>query len=148
MSKPATTPLMRQHAAIKDRHPMRCCSSAWATSTRPSGPDAITASRVLGITLTGRNNGGSREELAGFPYHQLDNYLHKLVRAGLRVAVCDQLEDPKQAKTIVQRGVTQVATPGLSFSEQMRRRARQPLAGRALRWRRRLRRRLPRCHHR
>jgi len=119
MSKPATTPLMRQHAAIKAKHPDALLLFRVGDFYETFGPDAITASRVLGITLTGRNNGGSREELAGFPYHQLDNYLHKLVRAGLRVAVCDQLEDPKQAKTIVQRGVTQVATPGLSFSEQI-----------------------------
>lgn len=119
MSKPATTPLMRQHAAIKAKHPDAVLLFRVGDFYETFGSDAVTASRVLGITLTSRNNGGSREELAGFPYHQLDNYLHKLVRAGLRVAVCDQLEDPKQAKTIVQRGVTQVATPGLSFSDQV-----------------------------
>lgn len=119
MSKPATTPLMRQHAAIKAKHPDAVLLFRVGDFYETFGTDAVTASRVLGITLTSRNNGGSREELAGFPYHQLDNYLHKLVRAGLRVAVCDQLEDPKQAKTIVQRGVTQVATPGVSFSDQL-----------------------------
>jgi len=119
MSQQATTPLMRQHAAIKAKHPDALLLFRVGDFYETFGSDAITASRVLGITLTGRNNGGSREELAGFPYHQLDNYLHKLVRAGLRVAVCDQLEDPKLAKTIVQRGVTQVATPGVSFSDQL-----------------------------
>ncbi|MBK8226088.1 MAG: DNA mismatch repair protein MutS [Flavobacteriales bacterium] len=119
MSQSATTPLMRQHAAIKAKHPDALLLFRVGDFYETFGSDAITASRVLGITLTGRNNGGSREELAGFPYHQLDNYLHKLVRAGLRVAVCDQLEDPKLAKTIVQRGVTQVATPGVSFSDQV-----------------------------
>jgi DNA mismatch repair protein MutS len=79
--------------------------------------DAITASAVLGITLTKRNNGTGEIELAGFPYHALDNYLPKLVRAGHRVAICDQLEDPKATKTIVKRGVTEVATPGVSFSD-------------------------------
>ena len=75
---------------------------------------------VLGITLTKRNNGASSEiELAGFPHHSLDNYLPKLVRAGFRVAICDQLEDPKATKTIVKRGVTEVVTPGVAYSDQV-----------------------------
>lgn len=76
------------------------------------GEDAIRASRILGIVLTRRNNGGAQEELAGFPHHSLDTYLPKLVRAGERVAICDQLEDPAVAKGIVRRGVTELVTPG------------------------------------
>jgi DNA mismatch repair protein MutS len=80
------------------------------------GEDAIKTSEILGITLTRRANGSSNTELAGFPYHALDAYLPKLVRAGQRVAICDQLEDPKLAKTIVKRGVTELVTPGVSFN--------------------------------
>ena len=112
-----TTPLMRQYAAIKAQYPDAILLFRVGDFYETFGADAIIASKVLGITLTGRNNGGSREELAGFPHHQLDNYLPKLVRAGYRAAVCDQLEDPKLTKTIVKRGVTEVATPGLSFSD-------------------------------
>lgn len=81
------------------------------------GEDAIKASKILGIVLTKRNNGGANEELAGFPHHSLDTYLPKLVRAGQRVAICDQLEDPSQAKGIVRRGVTELVTPGVSFND-------------------------------
>ncbi len=81
------------------------------------GEDAVKASRILGIVLTKRNNGGANEELAGFPYHSLDTYLPKLVRAGERVAICDQLEDPAQAKGIVKRGVTELVTPGVSMND-------------------------------
>lgn len=117
MSNANTTPLMRQYAAIKAEHPDALLLFRVGDFYETFGSDAVKASKALGIVLTGRNNGGSREELAGFPYHQLDNYLPKLVRAGYRVAVCDQLEDPKQAKGIVKRGVTEVATPGISFSD-------------------------------
>ncbi len=81
------------------------------------GEDAIRASKILGIVLTRRNNGGAQEELAGFPHHSLDTYLPKLVRAGERVAICDQLEDPSVAKGIVKRGVTELVTPGVSFND-------------------------------
>lgn len=82
--------------------------------------DALIASRVLGITLTKRNNGAATSsELAGFPHHALDTYLHKLVKAGYRVAICDQLEDPKQAKGIVKRGVTELITPGIATSDKL-----------------------------
>ncbi len=81
------------------------------------GEDAVKASRILGITLTKRNNGGANEELAGFPHHSLDTHLPKLVRAGERVAICDQLEDPTMAKGIVKRGVTELVTPGVSFND-------------------------------
>jgi DNA mismatch repair protein MutS len=110
---------MRQYASIKGKYPDAILLFRVGDFYETFGSDAITASRVLGITLTRRNNGGSQDELAGFPHHALDNYLPKLVRAGFRVAVCDQLEDPKQAKTIVKRGVTEVATPGVSFSDQV-----------------------------
>ncbi len=113
----ATTPLMRQYGQIKAQHPDALLLFRVGDFYETFGSDAVKAAKALGITLTSRNNGGSREELAGFPYHQLDNYLPKLVRAGYRVAVCDQLEDPKQAKGIVKRGVTEVATPGISFSD-------------------------------
>jgi DNA mismatch repair protein MutS len=117
MSGSPTTPLMKQYAAIKAEHPDALLLFRVGDFYETFGSDAVKAAKALGITLTSRNNGGSREELAGFPHHQLDNYLPKLVRAGYRVAVCDQLEDPKLAKGIVKRGVTEVATPGISFSE-------------------------------
>lgn len=83
------------------------------------GADAVQVAEILGIVLTKRNNGGTDVELAGFPHHSLDNYLPKLVRAGQRVAVCDQLEDPKQAKGIVKRGVTELVTPGVAFNDKI-----------------------------
>src|SRR5690606_18668394 len=84
------------------------------------GQDAIIASQVLGITLTKRNNGAAASlDLAGFPHHALDTYLHKLVKAGYRVAICDQLEDPKQAKGIVKRGVTEIVTPGVAINDKI-----------------------------
>ena len=76
------------------------------------GADAVRAAEILNITLTARNNGGDQTELAGFPHHALNTYLPKLVMAGCHVAICDQLEDPKQTKTIVKRGVTELVTPG------------------------------------
>lgn len=109
---------MQQYARIKGEHPDALLLFRVGDFYETFGSDAVTASRVLGITLTRRNNGGSQDtELAGFPYHALDTYLPKLVRAGLRVAICDQLEDPKLAKTVVERGVTEVVTPGVTFSE-------------------------------
>ncbi|MCB0793407.1 MAG: DNA mismatch repair protein MutS [Flavobacteriales bacterium] len=114
------TPLMRQYQRIKEQHPDAVLLFRVGDFYETFGPDAVTASRVLGIVLTKRNNGGATEtELAGFPYHALENYLPKLVRAGHRVAICDQLEDPKQAKTIVKRGVSEVVTPGVAFSDQV-----------------------------
>lgn len=119
MTKPAAeTPLMKQYQRIKGQHPDAILLFRVGDFYETFGADAVVASRVLGIVLTKRNNGGAQEmELAGFPYHSLESYLPKLVRAGHRVAVCDQLEDPKQAKTIVERGVTEVVTPGVAFSE-------------------------------
>ena len=99
---------------------MRSYFSGWVTFTRRSVRMRIIASRVLGITLTKRSNGSaSSVELAGFPHHSLDTYLHKLVKAGYRVAICDQLEDPKLTKGIVKRGVTELVTPGVATSDKL-----------------------------
>ncbi|MBL8001247.1 MAG: DNA mismatch repair protein MutS [Flavobacteriales bacterium] len=120
MSKAAETPLMKQYQRIKGQHPDAILLFRVGDFYETFGADAVVASRVLGIVLTKRNNGGSQEmELAGFPHHSLESYLPKLVRAGHRVAVCDQLEDPKQAKTVVERGVTEVVTPGVAYSDQV-----------------------------
>ena len=112
------TPLMKQYFEIKSKHPdaillFRCGDFYETFST-----DAIRAAEVLGITLTRRANGSAKTvELAGFPHHALDTYLPKLVRAGMRVAICDQLEDPKLTKKLVKRGVTELVTPGVSYSD-------------------------------
>lgn len=116
-ASPAETPLMKQYMRIKAQYPDALLLFRVGDFYETFLQDAVTTAAVLGITLTKRNNGAGEIELAGFPFHALDNYLPKLVRAGHRVAVCDQLEDPKQAKTIVKRGVTEVATPGVSFSD-------------------------------
>lgn len=108
---------MKQYMRIKGQYPDALLLFRVGDFYETFMEDAITAAAVLGITLTKRNNGSSDIELAGFPHHALDNYLPKLVRAGHRVAICDQLEDPKQTKTLVKRGVTEVATPGVSFAE-------------------------------
>jgi DNA mismatch repair protein MutS len=113
------TPLMQQYARIKGQYPDAILLFRVGDFYETFSSDAITASKVLGITLTKRNNGGHDTELAGFPHHALDSYLPKLVRAGFRVAICDQLEDPKLTKTIVKRGVTEVVTPGVNFSDQV-----------------------------
>ncbi len=116
----ADTPLMQQHKAIKQRYPDAVLLFRVGDFYETFGQDAIIASQVLGITLTKRNNGAaSSSELAGFPHHALDTYLHKLVKAGYRVAICDQLEDPKQAKGIVKRGVTEMVTPGTTTNEKL-----------------------------
>lgn len=116
----AETPLMQQHKAIKQRYPDAVLLFRVGDFYETFGADAIIAAQVLGITLTKRNNGAaSSSELAGFPYHALDTYLHKLVKAGYRVAICDQLEDPKQVKGIVKRGVTEMVTPGTATNEKL-----------------------------
>src|SRR5215213_9796912 len=118
--KTAETPLMQQHNAIKIKYPDAVLLFRVGDFYETFGPDAIIASRVLGITLTKRNNGAAGDnELAGFPYHALDTYLHKLVKAGYRVAICDQLEDPKAAKGIVKRGVTEMITPGVATNDKL-----------------------------
>ena len=118
MSSSAETPLMKQYNAIKGKHPGALLLFRVGDFYETFGEDAITASKILGITLTKRGAGSSSETaLAGFPHHSLDNYLPKLVRAGQRVAICDQLEDPKMVKGIVKRGVTELVTPGVSFND-------------------------------
>jgi len=112
------TPLQKQYNAIKTKYPGALLLFRVGDFYETFGQDAITASKVLDIVLTKRGNGSASETaLAGFPHHSLDSYLPKLVRAGHRVAICDQLEDPKFVKGIVKRGVTELVTPGLSFND-------------------------------
>jgi len=114
------TPLMRQYRKIKEKYPDTVLLFRMGDFFETFENDAITASKVLGLTLTKRSNGAASEvPLAGFPHHALDNYLPKLVKAGFRVAVCEQLEDPKYAKGIVKRDVIEVVTPGATFSEKL-----------------------------
>lgn len=114
------TPLMQQHRAIKQKYPDAILLFRVGDFYETFGQDAVVASQVLGITLTKRNNGSASEsELAGFPHHALDTYLHKLVKAGYRVAICDQLEDPKTVKGIVKRGVTELVTPGVATNDKL-----------------------------
>jgi len=111
---------MQQHGAIKAKYPDAVLLFRVGDFYETFGGDAIIASQVLGITLTKRNNGSAASnELAGFPHHALDTYLHKLVKAGHRVAICDQLEDPKQAKGIVKRGVTELLSPGTATNDKL-----------------------------
>ncbi|GAB4421388.1 MAG: DNA mismatch repair protein MutS [Bacteroidia bacterium] len=110
---------MKQYYAVKAQYPGTVLLFRVGDFYESFGEDAVEVSQVLGIVLTKRNNGGSDVELAGFPHHALDTYLPKLVRAGKRVAVCDQLEDPKQAKGIVKRGVTELVTPGVTFNDRV-----------------------------
>ena len=114
------TPLMQQYNSIKAKYPDALLLFRVGDFYETFNADAVKASQVLGIVLTKRGNGSASEmELAGFPHHSLDTYLPKLVRAGLRVAICDQLEDPKTTKKIVKRGVTEVITPGVAFSDKI-----------------------------
>ncbi|WP_313491492.1 DNA mismatch repair protein MutS [Sphingobacterium multivorum] len=112
------TPLMQQYNAIKIKYPGALLLFRVGDFYETFGEDAIKAAQILGIVLTKRGNGSESETaLAGFPHHSLETYLPKLVRAGQRVAICDQLEDPKTTKTIVKRGVTELVTPGVSYSD-------------------------------
>jgi len=112
------TPLMKQYFSIKSKHPDAILLFRVGDFYETFGADAIQTSEILGITLTRRANGAaSFVELAGFPYHALDTYLPKLVRAGQRVAICEQLEDPKLTKKIVKRGITELVTPGVSLND-------------------------------
>jgi len=111
------TPLMQQYNRIKAKYPDAVLLFRVGDFYETFGEDAIKASRILGIVLTNRANGSSKIELAGFPHHSLDTYLPKLVRSGCRVAICDQLEDPKATKKIVKRGVTELVTPGVSYND-------------------------------
>ena len=116
----ADTPLMLQHRSIKAKYPDAILLFRVGDFYETFGNDAVVASKILGITLTKRGAGSPSEiELAGFPYHSLDTYLHKLVKAGYRVAICDQLEDPKTVKGIVKRGVTELVTPGTATNDKL-----------------------------
>jgi DNA mismatch repair protein MutS len=114
------TPLMKQYNEIKRKYPDACLLFRVGDFYETFGEDAIRASKILGIVLTKRGAGSETETaLAGFPHHSLNTYLPKLVKAGLRVAICDQLEDPKMTKTIVKRGVTELITPGVSMNDEV-----------------------------
>jgi len=114
------TPLMKQYNEIKRKYPDACLLFRVGDFYETFGDDAIRASKILGITLTKRGAGSETETaLAGFPHHSINTYLPKLVKAGLRVAICDQLEDPKMTKTIVKRGVTELVTPGVSMNDEV-----------------------------
>ncbi|MEO2128463.1 MAG: DNA mismatch repair protein MutS, partial [Christiangramia sp.] len=104
---------MKQYNSIKEKYPDALLLFRVGDFYETFGEDAVKAARILNIVLTNRNNGSERTELAGFPHHSLNTYLPKLVKAGQRVAICDQLEDPKMTKTIVKRGVTELVTPGV-----------------------------------
>ncbi len=108
---------MKQYNTIKTKYPDALLLFRVGDFYETFGADAVKASKILGIILTHRNNGGDRTELAGFPHHSLNTYLPKLVKAGQRVAICDQLEDPKMTKTIVKRGVTELVTPGVAMND-------------------------------
>jgi DNA mismatch repair protein MutS len=118
--KDSETPLMKQYYQIKARYPGALLLFRVGDFYETFGEDAIKAANILGIVLTKRGNGSASEiELAGFPHHSLDTYLPKLVRGGCRVAICDQLEDPKQAKGIVKRGVTELVSPGIAYTDKV-----------------------------
>ena len=117
---PKETPLMKQYNEIKRKYPDACLLFRVGDFYETFGDDAVRASQILGITLTKRGAGSDSETaLAGFPHHSINTYLPKLVKAGLRVAICDQLEDPKMTKTIVKRGVTELVTPGVSMNDEV-----------------------------
>jgi len=114
------TPLMKQYNEIKRKYPDACLLFRVGDFYETFGEDAVRASKILGITLTKRGAGSETETaLAGFPHHSINTYLPKLVKSGLRVAICDQLEDPKMTKTIVKRGVTELVTPGVSMNDEV-----------------------------
>jgi len=118
--KPTETPMMKQFFAVKAEHPEAVLLFRCGDFYETYGDDALTASKVLGIVLTKRSSAvPGAIPMAGFPYHSLETYLPRLVRAGYKVAVCDQLEDPKLAKKIVKRGITELVTPGIAFNEQL-----------------------------
>ncbi|MFD2828045.1 DNA mismatch repair protein MutS [Leeuwenhoekiella polynyae] len=117
--KKSVTPLMKQYNGIKNKYPDALLLFRVGDFYETFGEDAVKAAGILGIILTNRNNGSERTELAGFPHHSLNTYLPKLVKAGCRVAICDQLEDPKQTKNIVKRGVTELVTPGVALNDEV-----------------------------
>ena len=111
------TPLMKQYFEMKSKHPDAVLLFRVGDFYETYSDDAIVAAEILGITLTRRANGAAKAvEMAGFPHHALDTYLPKLVRAGKRVAICEQLEDPKLTKKLVKRGITELVTPGVSIN--------------------------------
>ena len=113
-----STPVMRQFAAVKAKYPDALVLFRMGDFYETFREDAKTAAKILNITLTKRANGkAATVPLAGFPYHALDNYLHKLIRAGLKVAICEQVEDPKLAKGIVKREVVELVTPGTAITD-------------------------------
>ncbi|SFJ11957.1 DNA mismatch repair protein MutS [Myroides guanonis] len=117
---PKETPLMKQYNDIKRKYPDACLLFRVGDFYETFGEDAVRAAKILGITLTKRGAGSSSEtELAGFPHHSINVYLPKLVKAGLRVAICDQLEDPKTTKALVKRGVTELVTPGVALNDEV-----------------------------
>ena len=118
IQKSSETPLMKQYNEIKSKHPDAILFFRVGDFYETFGSDAVTTSKTLGITLTKRANGAASEiALAGFPHHALDNYLPRMVKAGFRVAICDQLEDPKLTKTVVKRGITELITPGTAMGD-------------------------------
>ncbi|MBQ2341020.1 MAG: DNA mismatch repair protein MutS, partial [Bacteroidaceae bacterium] len=120
VSKEGLTPMMKQFYDLKAKHPDALLLFRCGDFYETYADDAVIASSILGITLTRRNNGKEtmpNTEMAGFPHHALDTYLPKLVRAGKRVAICDQLEDPKLTKKLVKRGITELVTPGVALSD-------------------------------
>jgi DNA mismatch repair protein MutS len=117
--KGKVTPLMQQYFKVKGKHPNAILLFRVGDFYETFGSDAVTTAQVLGIVLTKRNNGGSDIELAGFPYHAMDMYLPRLVRAGYRVAICEQLEKPSPQKKIVKRGVTEIVTPGVAIDDKL-----------------------------
>ena len=119
MEKCSETPLMKQYNRFKAQHPDAILLFRVGDFYETYGEDAIKSSKILGITLTRHGKGASQTELAGFPHHALDTYLPRLVRAGYRVAICEQLEDPKLTKTLVKRGITELVTPGVSINDKV-----------------------------
>ncbi|MER3328264.1 MAG: DNA mismatch repair protein MutS, partial [Candidatus Kapaibacterium sp.] len=120
MAKGKETPLIKQYNGIKAKYPDTVLLFRLGDFYETFNEDAVITAKVCGITLTKRNNGAAGDmPLAGFPHHQLDAYLPKLVKAGYRAAVCEQLEDPKQAKGIVKRGVTEIVTPGVALYDKL-----------------------------
>ncbi|MBP5496417.1 MAG: DNA mismatch repair protein MutS [Bacteroidales bacterium] len=119
MEKSAETPLMKQYNHFKAQHPDAILLFRVGDFYETYGEDAVRTSKILGITLTRHGKGASQTELAGFPHHALDTYLPRLVRAGHRVAICEQLEDPKLTKTLVKRGIIELVTPGVSINDKV-----------------------------
>ena len=119
MEKAKETPLMQQYNRFKAQHPDAILLFRVGDFYETYGDDAVTSSKILGITLTKHGKGLTQTQLAGFPHHALDVYLPKLVRAGMRVAICEQLEDPKFAKKLVKRGITEMVTPGVSINDKV-----------------------------